>query len=110
MAETKSIASYRDDLARLKKRLTNIRAEGQRFAQLGANAVLMAGGGAASGVLRAKMPKLPGTDLDSDGVVGTILIGLAMADVAGDYSDEVASFGGGMVAARVSTVVEDALK
>ena len=110
MAETKSITQLRDELSRWKKRVSNIKAEGQRFAQLGANSVLMAGGGAASGVLRAKMPKIPGTELPSDGVVGAVLIGLAVADVAGEYSDEVASFGGGMVAARVATIVEGALK
>lgn len=110
MAETKTLTQYRDELQRWKKRFANIKAEGRRFAQLGANSVLMAGGGAAAGVLRAKMPNIPGTELPSDGLIGALLIGAAMADIAGEYSDEVASFGGGMVAPRVATIVETALK
>lgn len=72
-------------------------------ARLGSNALLASlGGGVASGFLQKKMPTLWGTSIASDGAAGVVFIMGAMAGMFGDYGDEAASLGSGLLASAVS--------
>lgn len=96
-------------LDRAKAMLKSAKMEGQRMAELGAHAALTAGGGIASGIVSVKMPKLPGTDIDTDLAIGGGLCALALLDVGGDWSDELNAFGAGMLAAGAARETQKAL-
>jgi len=64
--------------------------------------LLTVGGGAAAGVLSVKMPKIPGTQLDSDVAIGTACVLLALMDVADGYDAELNAFGSGLLAAAAA--------
>lgn len=96
-------------LERAKATLKSMRSHGQRVAKLGTDALLTAAGGAAAGALMVKMPKLPGTQVDSDLAIGTICCLLAFADVADGMNAELNALGGGMVAVAVAREVQKML-
>lgn len=96
-------------LERAKATLKSLREEGQRVAKLGVHAGLTVVGGVGAGVLAVKMPKVPGTDIDSDLALGGLLCAVALADVAGDWSDELNAMGAGMLAAGVARETQKAL-
>jgi len=89
-------------LNRLQSSVKAARVHGQRVAKLGADSLLTVGGGAAAGVLSVKMPKIPGTQLDSDVAIGTACVLLALMDVADGYDAELNAFGSGLLAAAAA--------
>lgn len=70
----------------------------------------MAAGGAGAGFLRVKLPNIPGTKVPSDVAIGTGLVLAATLDLAGEASDELLAFGGGMLAAGTADYVEKQLR
>lgn len=107
--QVSSLAEAKEKLARFSARMKNIQAETQRATKLGVGSLATAAGGAAAGVLAVKMPTLPGVNLPSDFVIGTALIAAAMLDAGGDYNEELANFGSGLIAVATSREVAKAL-
>jgi hypothetical protein len=106
--------TVRQELVRAKNVIANLRArwreEGQRMTRVGVNGTLAVGGGATAGLLRSKFPVIPGTEVPTDAVLGGVALVAAATDLVGEYGDELSAFGGGLLAARACTVVENALK
>lgn len=72
-------------------------------ARLGASALITGlGGGVAAGFLKAKYPTLLGTNLNSNGFGGMLLVFGALSGVLGDYSDELCALGSGMIAVAIA--------
>jgi hypothetical protein len=105
-----NLTEAKNRLARLKQNLARVKEETQRATKLGVASMATAAGGAAAGALAVKMPTMPGLGMPSDFVLGTVCVGLAMLDAGGDYNDELASFGSGMLAVAASREVAKALK
>lgn len=70
-----------------------------RVAKLGIDMTLAAAGGAASGVLAVKHPKLFGSEVDTDSAVVLVLAGLVAAEAFDGADEHVASFAMGMAGA-----------
>lgn len=97
-------------LVRLKQSLARVREETQRATKLGVASMATAAGGAVAGALSVKMPSVPGLGMPSDFVLGTVCVGLAMLDAGGDYNDELAGFGSGMLAVAAARETAKALR
>ncbi len=103
----------KSDLAR---KLDNARAVARRFRQeteratrVGTNAVVVAAGGCAAGVLAQKFPFIPNTQVPTDLVVGTACVVGAMLDAGGAENDKLAAFGAGLLAAAAARETQKAL-
>jgi hypothetical protein len=107
--ETMSLTRTREALDRAKSQLRNLRVHGQRMTVLGTHSLLTVGGGAISGVLSVKMPKVAGR-VDTDLLVGSAMCTAAMLDLAGDHSDELNAIGSGLLAAAAAREVGEALR
>lgn len=95
-------------LQRIEAAAKNLRAKTKHATRLGSHALLGVVGGAASGAIYFKMAKIPGTQIDSDLAIGTLLVLAALADMADGYDDELAALGAGMLAgaaARETTML-----
>jgi hypothetical protein len=90
------ISRYRNQIQRVKQ-------EAERVADVGVSSVVTVAGGAAAGVLAAKMAKVPGTEIPSDVALGAACILGAMLGVGGKNNDHLASFGSGVLAVRAAT-------
>lgn len=98
-----TLSEARNKVERLTNTLKNIRAEGARIADEAIQSTLVVGGGVLSGVLQAKMPKIPGTQIDADGAIGLGLGLLALFGVLGKEGGKYAgSLGNGMMAANAA--------
>ena len=77
-------------------------------ARLGSTALISAlGGGVGAGWLAKKQPTIWGTTISSAGALGTALIMGAMGQFFGDYSDEAAALGAGLLASAISKEAEN---
>lgn len=94
---------------RLKTTLAHYKDDAKKAAKLGIQSTLVVGGGAAAGVLQAKMPFLPRTAVPTAGAVGSGMIALAMAGVLDEHADNVALVGAGMLAAIAARETEKLL-
>lgn len=110
MANVTTLTEARDKLDRARAQIRNMKQEGQRVVKLATHSTLMAAGGVGAGVLRVKLPKVPGTDIPSDVAFGTALVVAATLDLGGDMSDEMLAFGGGMLAASAADYTEKQLR
>lgn len=90
-------------LSRYRNQIQRVKQEAERVADVGVSSVITVAGGAASGVLAAKLPKIPGTEIPSDVAIGAGCILGAMLGVGGKNNDHLASFGSGMLAVRAAT-------
>jgi hypothetical protein len=95
---------------RLKAQLQNIKEEAKQAAKIGVSSTLVVGGGAAAGLLAAKMPYLPRTTVPTAGAVGSGLILLAMSGVLDEHADNAAMVGAGMLAAVAARESEKLFK
>lgn len=95
-----------EKLKRVQSQLANMKDEAKRAAKIGVGSTLVVGGGAAAGVLAAKMPYLPRTTVPTAGALGSGLILLSMSGVLDEHSDEVAMVGAGMLAAVAARETE----
>ena len=98
-----------DMLESAKRRAKSLAEKGKRAMQVTTTTGFTVLGGAASGALMAKQPKVPGTQLDSTLVVGGLFVGLGVSDVMGEFSDETAAFGAGVLAGEAAVRTRDAL-
>lgn len=89
-------------LARAKAALANAREATRHAAKLGTTAVLTAAGGVAAGVLAVKMPTILGGKVPTDFAVGTVLVGLAAADMFDGYDEQLNAIGSGLLAAAAA--------
>lgn len=95
---------------RIQSQLQNVKREAQRVTDVGVTSVVTVAGGAASGVLAAKMPVLPGTNVPSDLALGIGCVGLAMMGAGGKNNEHLCSFGSGLLAVKAAKEVEKALR
>ena len=103
-------AITRASVDRLKARLAGMREDAKHATKVGVQSLVVVGGGAAAGVISAKMPYLPGTQVPTAAAVGTALVAAAMTGMLDDQSDNVASLGAGMLAAIAARETERMLK
>lgn len=103
--QVSSLAEAKEKLARFRGQLARVREETQRATKLGVTSLATAAGGAAAGVLARKLPTMPGINMPSDFVLGTACVAAAMLDAGGDYNEELAAFGGGLLAVAASREV-----
>jgi len=92
-------------LERARSAMKAYKQDAARVAKLGLGITLAAAGGAASGALQVKHPKLFGSEVDTDAAVVLVLTGLVAAEAFDGAEEHVASFAMGMagaVAARES--------
>lgn len=89
-------------LARAKAALSSMRESTKHAAKLGTAAVLTAVGGAAAGVLAVKMPTIAGGKVPTDFAIGTLLVGLAAADMFDGYDEQLNALGAGLLAAAAA--------
>jgi hypothetical protein len=109
MGDTK-IEKIKDQLARAKNALANIKEHTEHASALGMSAIMTAAGGSAAAVLDVKMATIPGTEIDSKLAVGSTLCALALFDVAGDYSEQLNALGAGMLAVSAHEATKKALE
>lgn len=109
MAEPLTIASAREKYNRLKSQLANVKDEAKRAAKLGTDTVVVIAGGAAAGLIQAKMPTLLGSTVPTAGIVGAGITALAMSGMLDDQSDHAALFGAGILAAVAAAETEKLL-
>lgn len=83
---------------RFKNFKANIKEHSERGAAVISGSLLTAGGGALAAVLDAKMPKVPGLEIDSKLALGGALVAAAVLDLAGDYSMQMTEVGSGLLA------------
>lgn len=105
-----SKTELQEKLSRAMTRARSIAQKGQRAMQVTTTTGFTVLGGATAGTLMVKMPKLPGTQVDSHLVLGALLVGVGVSDVMGQWSDETAALGAGMLAADVAQRVARALQ
>lgn len=89
-------------LSRYRNQIQRVKQEAERVADVGVASVVTITGGAAGGVLTAKFPKIPGTEIPSDVAVGATCILGAMLGVGGKNNEHLANFGSGMLAVRAA--------
>lgn len=105
-----STAITRASVDRLKARLASMKDDAKHATKVGVQSLVVVGGGAAAGLISAKMPYLPGTQVPTAAAVGTALVAAAMTGMLDDQSDNVASLGSGMLAAMAARETERMLK
>lgn len=95
-----------------KRRYKSIQGSTEVVAERVTGAVMTMAGGAFCGVIWSKFGTgLPGsakfgnTQIEIDTALGVGLVGLGAAGIAGKHSAELATFGGGMLAARAAAFV-----
>lgn len=92
---------------RLENALAKTKEKLREGARLGSNSMIAGlGGGVMSGLVEAKYPNLLNTNVSTSGAAGAALVLLALTGYAGDYSDEIAALGSGMLAATISREAE----
>ena len=94
---------------RIQSQLQNVKREAQRVTEVGVTSVVTVAGGAAAGVLAAKLPTLPGTQVPSDLALGIGCVGLAMMGAGGRNNEHLASFGSGLLAVKAYVETKKAL-
>jgi hypothetical protein len=96
-------------LQSLKSRFAHLKEDAKRIAQLGTASALTVAGGAAAGVLAVKMPKLPGTEIQSDVALGSACVGVALMGWGDKYAEQLCSLGAGMLAVVAARETQKAL-
>jgi hypothetical protein len=79
--------------------LKNYKADAQRVGKLGLNLTIAAAGGAISGVLAVKHPKLFGSEIDTDAAITLLLAAGCAADMFDGAEEYMASLTMGMAGA-----------
>lgn len=74
------------------------RVQGARVMQQSVQSAMIVAGGGLAGVLDAKMPTLGSTGVKTSLALGGALVAAALFELAGEYSDEMAALGAGMLA------------
>ena len=105
-----STAITRASVDRLKARLSSMKEDAKHATKIGVGSLVIVGGGAAAGVIAAKMPYLPGTNVPTAAAVGSALVAAAMTGMLDEQSDNVANLGAGMLAAIAARETERMLK
>jgi hypothetical protein len=86
-------------LERARNTLQSYKKDAQRVGKLGLNLTLAAAGGAASGVLSIKHPKLFGSEIDTDAAITLVIAAGCAADMFDGADEYMASFAMGMAGA-----------
>lgn len=105
-----TVADARAALARLKGRVNSLQERTKEAAEAGVVGLATVAGGAAAGVIQAKLDKFPGTDLPAGPVVGSFILTLAMLGKVGAQRLPIASFGGGILAAYAARETEKLIR
>lgn len=91
----------------LKNSLKRIRTEGREVAKRGLGVALMAGGGAASGVVRgSQFATIPNTSIPTDVAGGLALTVAGIVMGSDDVGEGIGAFGAGMLAGGLSHEVK----
>lgn len=99
MAEANiTLTEAKGRLERLRSQLANVREQAKHATRIGTESLVVVAGGAACGVIQAKMPFLPGTQIPTAGAVGVGLLTLAMSGMLDDQADNAAFFAAGLLA------------
>lgn len=109
MAESMTIAGARDRINRYKAQLANVKEDAKRVTKMGTDSVVIIAGGAAAGLIQAKMPTITGTTVPTAGLVGGLVTALALSGVLEEQGDLAALFGAGMLAAMAAAETEKML-
>jgi hypothetical protein len=75
-------------------------------ARIGTHAMLAGAGGIAAGFVEAKMPMIPNTTLRTNAVGGAALVLGAVTGIFSEYSDQIGSFGAGVLALSLGKEAE----
>lgn len=102
-----TVSEARDRLDRARSTIRSLRETAERAGRMTTQAALTAAGGASVALLEKKMPLIMG--LDSGVVIGAVITMAAVTDVAGDWSDELLSFGLGMLSVQAYNATKKAL-
>lgn len=103
------ISKIKEQYERARAQIARIRENAEHVAELGTDAIITTAGGAAAGVLAVKMPKIPGTEIDSGLAIGTLACGIALTGAAGKMARQVNAFGAGLLAVEAAKATEKAL-
>ena len=110
------VGELKDQLDRARTSMKNLREQGAQVTQRAVTSGITVGGGALVGFARGKWGEGPdrkvtllGTEIDAPLAIGLVLQGVALADMAGDYSDELNALGAGMLAVVVAHETEKAV-
>jgi hypothetical protein len=90
----------------LRSQLGKYKAEIQKSAKVGTNAVLTVSGGVIAGYCYADHPVVPGTNLPMAGALGAGLLLGAITGLFEDYSDPLAAIGSGLLSVVVAKEAE----
>lgn len=109
MASETKLEQVKTQLQRAKHALANVREQAEHAVSLGTTALLTSAGGAGAAVLDVKMPKIPGTEVDSKLAVGSAFCAMALFDMGGEYSEQLNAIGSGMLAVSAYDAAKKAL-
>lgn len=104
-----TLTAAKERLSRLRSQLANVKDDAKRAAKMGTDSVIVIAGGAAAGLVQAKMPMVPGTTIPTAGLVGGLVTALALSGMLEDQGDHAALFGAGMLAAMAAVETEKLL-
>jgi len=107
--QTLSISKMKHQLERAKNAVSNMREDAERAVEMGTNTLLTTAGGAVGGVLAAKMPVIPGTEINSCLAIGTITAGLALVGAGGKMGNQLNALGSGLLAVEAYEATKKAL-
>jgi hypothetical protein len=103
-----SVTELRDRLDRARSSLKRAREEGEAIMGRAVAGFAITGGAATAGLLSGLgFDKVPGTEIDADLAIGTLIGAAGVAGVAGKHSEFAVSFGAGMAAPSVKSVVRE---
>jgi hypothetical protein len=102
-----SAKEWMEKYERIRGSLKNAKVHGQRVGRLFVDASLSAVAGVGDGVLQQKHPLLMGKD--SSLVLGSAIVGLAMAEVFDGMDREAVSVGGTLIACALSRMTKQGL-
>ncbi len=97
-----NVQALQQHAQRLETKLKNFQKQGAAIVTRGKDGVLTLSGAAVSGFSQVYLPKVPGTEIDTDLAVGSGLLLLGVFDLFGVGADELTDFGAGLAAPGVS--------
>lgn len=90
-------------LARVRTTLQSYKKQAEKAAVVGTHSILTVAGGGIAGFVGVKVPTIPGTEVPTALALGVLLVGAGALDLGGEYSDEAAALGAGMLAGLAAT-------
>ena len=94
---------------RLQSRLKAVQTQGVAVAKRGTSAVATVAGGATSGLIEVYLPKIPGTEIETDMALGGAITAIGVFGLLGQMDDVVTDYGSGIMACVTSRGLKKAL-